>query len=487
MPSVPAEVGRGVCACLIGPAPARAPARLSPPPMADAGGDSPPFLPPPPEDEPDASPPNSTAGALVLPGPPSGPAPAGALVVYGAVGEAAAGAGFVRSDTRTSAPVAHLYKPHRPFDDESSEPEEPPGSPEPAYFMVSGPGLKGGAAGRESTILITARDANRRRVLEGGDEFDVSVDVRPSLGAETKYPIAAEVQDRGDGTYVARWTVPGRGNYLIGVEVNGLPVEASPFPVFFAPPGSDDQQEEEAAMPAVMPAEGADGGAAAVVSGAAVRSAPKMIPAGTSATGGPASVALATTAATPQATAAMQQAAMVAALAAQASGSAAGLPPNAALLASKGADAHRRTIFVSNYGPGEGKADSLRQLFGVFGSIASVETTGSGEEEQVRVQPGGRGVVVCVRACLMQSAVPAHPTPLQCMHRSLLSSMWHLQTRPRRLRRMALNLGTGTSRCGCWLARSFAGGGGGGRHYGALVCKPVALHLANIHFSCIIQ
>ncbi len=167
--------------------------------------------------------------------------------------------------------------------------QEPPGSPDPSKFMVSGPGLNGGAAGTLSTLYVSARDSNRRRVTHAGD--DVVVTVVPSSGTASKEPVAATVTDKGDGTYVATYTVPGRGNYLIGVEVEGLPVEGSPFPVFFAPPGSDVQPppSTSAAVPApAAPGTGTGNAAtdaalvrAAIMAsggGAAVSRAPKIVP-----------------------------------------------------------------------------------------------------------------------------------------------------------------------------------------------------------------
>lgn len=104
-----------------------------------------------------------------------------------------------------------------PGDSSEDEAEpEPPGSPEPSMFMVAGPGLAGGAAGTPAVLTITARDSNRRRVTEGGN--NVSVTVFPGQGvANDVSPVDATVTDRGDGLYVARFTVPAKGNYTIKV------------------------------------------------------------------------------------------------------------------------------------------------------------------------------------------------------------------------------------------------------------------------------
>ena len=78
--------------------------------------------------------------------------------------------------------------------EDEEEPEEPPGDPDPTKFMVAGPGLAGGAAGILSSVTITARDSERRRIREGGDE--VTVTVVPSMGTAGLEPVEAEVQDK---------------------------------------------------------------------------------------------------------------------------------------------------------------------------------------------------------------------------------------------------------------------------------------------------
>jgi len=144
-------------------------------------------------------------------------------------------------------------------DSSDDEPEpEPPGSPEPSMFMVAGPGLAGGAAGTPAVITITARDSNRRRITTGGNT--VSVTAFPGRGVDTDVsPVAAAVTDRGDGSYVARFTVPVKGNYTIKVEVEDLEVEGSPFWVFFGAPGSLDVDEAAKAAEEAVAAAAASG------------------------------------------------------------------------------------------------------------------------------------------------------------------------------------------------------------------------------------
>jgi hypothetical protein len=73
--------------------------------------------------------------------------------------------------------------------------------------MASGPGLAGGAAGVRAAVTITARDAARRRVREGGQGAEVVVVVRPARAGGGGEEIVAEVSDRGDGSYVAIYEV----------------------------------------------------------------------------------------------------------------------------------------------------------------------------------------------------------------------------------------------------------------------------------------
>jgi hypothetical protein len=104
-----------------------------------------------------------------------------------------------------------------PGDSSEDEPEpEPPGSPEPSNFMVAGPGLAGGAAGTPAILTITARDSNRRRITEGGNNVSVTVFPGQGVGNDVS-PVEAAVTDRGDGSYVARFTVDTKGNYTIKV------------------------------------------------------------------------------------------------------------------------------------------------------------------------------------------------------------------------------------------------------------------------------
>ncbi|KAI7837107.1 hypothetical protein COHA_009055 [Chlorella ohadii] len=119
--------------------------------------------------------------------------------------------------------------------DSDAEPEAPLGPLDPARCRVHGPGFSGGAAGQPVKLTLTARDANGKRIREGGAMVLVMVEPPRTPGVEEEPDaIEAEVTDHGDGTYTAVYTVPSKGNYQLHIEVDGDPVGDSPYPVFFS-------------------------------------------------------------------------------------------------------------------------------------------------------------------------------------------------------------------------------------------------------------
>lgn len=100
--------------------------------------------------------------------------------------------------------------------DSDAEPEAPLGPLDPARCRVHGPGFSGGAAGQPVKLTLTARDANGKRIREGGAMVLVMVEPPRAPGAEEEPDaIEAEVTDHGDGTYTAVYTVPTKGNYQV--------------------------------------------------------------------------------------------------------------------------------------------------------------------------------------------------------------------------------------------------------------------------------
>jgi hypothetical protein len=248
----------------------------------------------------------------------------------------------------------------------------------------------------------------------------VSLTVHPGLGCgKDVEPITADITDRGDGSYVAKFTVPVKGNWKIRVEVEGIEVDGSPFPVFFGAPGSLDAKEAEkaaeeaVAAAAAAPGTGAAGAPAldsATAAAAAAAAAPKMISSalGNAPFATPASIAAAA-AGNPLAAAAAAAAAfsmpnaaglglgavappnpMAAAMASAAAAAAAGatfVNPLAAnplhqqlalqLLSAKLLpDAHTRCVVVTHFPPGL-DATALRALMGVAGSVVDVALAGA--------------------------------------------------------------------------------------------------------------
>uniref|UniRef100_A0A7S3R2H4 YtkA-like domain-containing protein n=1 Tax=Dunaliella tertiolecta TaxID=3047 RepID=A0A7S3R2H4_DUNTE len=126
----------------------------------------------------------------------------------------------------------------------SSEDEELP--PDPQNCTVSGPGFTGAAACQPVKLFVYVKDAQHRQMREGGEEVVVRVQPSSRSMGDT---FMASVEDNNNGIYTATYTAPAKGNYMVSVEVNGLPISGSPFPVFFSAPVDPAvlaQQEEEA-------------------------------------------------------------------------------------------------------------------------------------------------------------------------------------------------------------------------------------------------
>jgi Filamin/ABP280 repeat len=81
-----------------------------------------------------------------------------------------------------------------------------------------------------ASFTVECRDAERRRVHDGGAAVEVSV--QNSSGAVVECTVS--VRDAGDGSYGVTYSVPSRGDYSLHVLVDGGEVAGSPFSVFFA-------------------------------------------------------------------------------------------------------------------------------------------------------------------------------------------------------------------------------------------------------------
>lgn len=127
-------------------------------------------------------------------------------------------------------------------DNEDSDSEEdeaqilankPIGPVDPGKCTAAGTGVAGGAAGAAASFVVVMKDGYGRRIPYGGAQ--IKVKVTPAAGASGgEVEQEAVVKDHDDGTYTATYAVAKRGNYVVSVECNGMPILNSPFPVFFS-------------------------------------------------------------------------------------------------------------------------------------------------------------------------------------------------------------------------------------------------------------
>ena len=157
--------------------------------------------------------------------------------------------------------------------------------------------------------------------------------------------------------------VPTKGNYLLHIDVNYLPIAGSPFPVFFSNP-------IDPAEAAAAEAEAAAAAAAAVGGGSAPSAA---------------------------ATAALLDPA-VAAMAAAAKQAVAG--------ATAFSDVAQRTIYVSNLSPSISQ-DHYRQLFSIAGKIKDIKQAGEGSVAMLVLEYYTVG-----KKCLIKEILPDCPAIL---------------------------------------------------------------------------
>lgn len=120
-------------------------------------------------------------------------------------------------------------------DSESEEAEDlsskPIGPVEPAKCVAAGAGIAGGTACAPSSFVVVTKDADDRKVPNGGAQIKVKVSPGVGVGGSEQEGM---VKDMGDGTYTVTYVVPKRGNYMVNIECNGKPIMGSPFPVFFS-------------------------------------------------------------------------------------------------------------------------------------------------------------------------------------------------------------------------------------------------------------
>ncbi|GLT97744.1 hypothetical protein SLE2022_152930 [Rubroshorea leprosula] len=116
-------------------------------------------------------------------------------------------------------------------DNDSDLENKPIGPVDPSKCTAAGPGIAGGTACNPSTFVVLTKDADGRKVLNGGAQIKVKVSPGMGVGGSEQEGV---VKDMGDGTYTVTYVVPKRGNYMLNIECNGKPIMGSPFPVFFS-------------------------------------------------------------------------------------------------------------------------------------------------------------------------------------------------------------------------------------------------------------
>ena len=97
-------------------------------------------------------------------------------------------------------------------------------------------GIHYAVAGSKESFAITAHDAQGRLRELGGDVF-----VAELQDATGEKKVGVNVMDKGDGTYLATYRVPGDedwlGNYTLSVCLGGVHIRGSPFAVHVVPLG----------------------------------------------------------------------------------------------------------------------------------------------------------------------------------------------------------------------------------------------------------
>ncbi|KAI3683397.1 hypothetical protein L1987_83900 [Smallanthus sonchifolius] len=116
-------------------------------------------------------------------------------------------------------------------DEEEDLTNKPIGPVEPSKCTAAGTGVAGGTACAPSSFVVVTKDADGRKVPNGGAQVKVKVSPGVGVGGSEQEGI---VKDMGDGTYTVTYVVPKRGNYMLDVECDGKPIMGSPFPVFFS-------------------------------------------------------------------------------------------------------------------------------------------------------------------------------------------------------------------------------------------------------------
>ena len=98
--------------------------------------------------------------------------------------------------------------------------------------IAEGNGLESAVAGRNNSFTIIAHDVRKHRRTVGGDLF--KVDLECEAQGWSDIASIGNVEDRGDGSYLATYSVCGNaepGTYMVNVYLHGVHIHGSPFRV----------------------------------------------------------------------------------------------------------------------------------------------------------------------------------------------------------------------------------------------------------------
>jgi len=104
----------------------------------------------------------------------------------------------------------------------------------PAHCTASGIGLYDGVAGKENSIIITARDCYGNALTSGGASFSVKITARRPACPEydawcSELSEMLTPEDLGDGTYLLKWSQPIAAEYSLHISSERTPIKGSPY------------------------------------------------------------------------------------------------------------------------------------------------------------------------------------------------------------------------------------------------------------------
>ena len=96
--------------------------------------------------------------------------------------------------------------------------------------LARGDGLLRARPGALATFEVVTFDGAGNQCVRGGELLRATIAPRKGRHGECLGELR-DVTDCGDGRYVVTWSAGLTGTYTIGVDVNGLPLQGSPFSI----------------------------------------------------------------------------------------------------------------------------------------------------------------------------------------------------------------------------------------------------------------